>query len=348
MPFRHPNLRVYLHVLLRLFFTAAVLLAQSADIDVVAVVASSCVRTCQRLRVTGTVFLGADDLAGLVASPHLSLLELRGLRLLSDIGLHQLLSRQPSTAPPPPVPIGLPPGSVLPTAPPILPLPAQPNADAAAANANANANATTPAGTAGTATANTHDDATIQLFAAAAAADVTAGTLTTERAPGGATPEAHLTAIDAALDGTGNSVGSNTNSSTGLSALSGSSSNSNVSISSSSSSSSNSTLSSPLGADASELSPQATAINTTITAAAAPYQPPPPPLPLGLEELLLSDCTNLRALNFPCAYLQRLELKHCVNLASFQMACLPQLLDVDMQFCTGMPKKRRPLLFFFR
>ena len=56
---------------------------------------------------------------------------------------------------------------------------------------------------------------------------------------------------------------------------------------------------------------------------------------MALEELLLSDCTNLRKLAFPGAHLQRLELKHCVNLQQFTMAALPRLLDVDMEFCTG-------------
>eukprot|EP00613_Pedinella_sp_CCMP2098_P042105 CAMPEP_0171774132 /NCGR_PEP_ID=MMETSP0991-20121206/55703_1 /TAXON_ID=483369 /ORGANISM="non described non described, Strain CCMP2098" /LENGTH=132 /DNA_ID=CAMNT_0012379995 /DNA_START=207 /DNA_END=601 /DNA_ORIENTATION=+ len=43
------------------------------------------------VRITGTVFLGASELAGLVASSELRVLELRGLRHLNDDGLRQLL-----------------------------------------------------------------------------------------------------------------------------------------------------------------------------------------------------------------------------------------------------------------
>jgi len=268
------------------------------------------VHSLQRLRVTGTAFLGPDDLAGLVASPHLTLLELRGLRLLNDAGLYQLLSREPSTAPPPPVPIGLHLAS-LPTPP--------AGADTAAAAATVNAT-----GDAGDAAANVNGIETTQPQdpAVAAAADL----------PPVLSDVAAATAAENAPEDTAsNMIDDSSTSSTDVNAVAGSTG-SNASLSSSSS---------PLVAEVDDLSP----LPTTTTLTAISTTPPPlvpPPLPLGLEELLLSDCTNLRNLKFPCAHLQRLELKHCVNLASFQMPSLPQLLDVDLQFCTGACRECKP------
>jgi len=54
-----------------------------------------------------------------------------------------------------------------------------------------------------------------------------------------------------------------------------------------------------------------------------------------LERLLLSDCTRLVNLDFPCRGLAELELRHCVGLAGFARE-LPSLLRVDLEFATGL------------